>query len=72
MMLIYESNQTKNETYIESRTYLDIKSGILTFYQYTFKHNKVINTNCVEIPLKQFGLISKSVLKSYLLLGKSG
>lgn len=66
MMLIYESNQTKNETYIESRTYLDIKSGIIVFYQYTFKHNKVINTNCVEVPLKQFSLIAKSLLKSYI------
>jgi len=66
MMLIYESNQTNNETYIESRTYLDIKSGIITFYQYTFKHNKVINTNCVEVPLKQFSLIAKSLLKSYI------
>ena len=67
MMLIYESNQTNNETYIESRTYLDIKSGILTFYQYTFKHNKVINTNCVEIPIKQFSLIAKSLVQSYIL-----
>ena len=66
MVLIYESNQTNNETYIESRTYLDIKSGIITFYQYTFKHNKVINTNCVEVPLKQFSLIAKSLLKSYI------
>ena len=68
MMLIYESNQTNNETYIESRTYLDIKSGILRFYQYTFKHNKVINTNCVEIPIKQFSLIAKSLVKSYIVM----
>ena len=67
-MFIYESNQTNNETYIESRTYLDIKSGIITFYQYTFKHNKVINTNCVEVTLKQFALIAKSLLKSYILM----
>ena len=68
MVLIYESNQTNNETYIESRTYLDIKSGIIVFYQYTFKHNKVINTNCVEVTLKQFALIAKSLLKSYILM----
>ena len=67
MMLIYESNQTNNKTHIESRTYLDIKSGILTFYQYTFNHNKVINTNCVEIPIKQFSLIAKSLVQSYIL-----
>jgi len=67
-MFIYESKQTNNETYIESRTYLDIKSGMLTFYQYTFKHNKVINTNCVEVPLKQFSLIAKSLLQSYLFM----
>ena len=67
-MFIYESNQTNNETYIESRTYLDIKSGIIVFYQYTFKHNKVINTNCVEVTLKQFALIAKSLLKSYILM----
>ena len=66
MMLIYESKQTNNETYIESRTYLDIKSGILTFYQYTFKHNKIINTNCVEVTVKQFALIAKSMVKSYI------
>lgn len=66
-MLIYESKQTNNETHIESRTYLDIKSGILTFYQYTFKHNKIINTNCVEVPIKQFSLIAKSLVKSYIL-----
>ena len=72
MVLIYESNQTNNETYIESRTYLDIKSGTVLFYQYTFKNNKVINTNCVEIPIKQFGPISKNILKSYLLLDKYG
>ena len=66
MVLIYESNQTNNETYIESRTYLDIKSGIITFYQYTFKHNKVINTNCVEVTVKQFALIAKSMVKSYI------
>ena len=65
-MFIYESNQTKNETYIESRTYFDIKSGILTFYQYTFKHNKVITTNCVEVTVKQFALIAKSMVKSYI------
>ena len=65
-MFIYESKQTNNDTYIESRTYLDIKSGILTFYQYRFKHNKVIDTNCVEVPLKQFSLIAKSLLKAYI------
>ena len=68
MMLIYESKQTNNETHIESRAYLDIKSGILTFYKYTFKHNNIINTNCVEVTLKQFSLIAKSLLKSYILM----
>ena len=66
-MLVHEFNKTQNETYIESRTYLDSKSGTVLFYQYTFKNNKVINTNCVEVPIKQFGLISKNILRSYIL-----
>ena len=66
-MLVHEFHQAQNETYIESRTYLDSKSGTVLFYQYTFKNNKVINTNCVEVPIKQFGLISKNILRSYIL-----
>ena len=70
MMFIHEFNKTHNEKYVESRTYLDGKSGIVTFYQYTFKNNKVVSTNCIELPIKQLGAIAKSVLKSYILLMK--
>jgi len=67
-MLIQEFKQSHNNIDIETRVYLDIESKNVIIYQYKFCHDKVLDTNCVHIPIMQFGILTKKTLQYYLLL----
>lgn len=56
----YEGEET------ETRIYFDEETRNIIFYQYKYKGDKVIDTNCVEIPIRQFAVVTKEVLKTYL------
>tara|TARA_R110000824_G_scaffold68520_1_gene177153 strand:+ start:761 stop:1030 length:270 start_codon:yes stop_codon:yes gene_type:complete len=56
----YEGEET------ETRIYFDEETKNVIFYQYKYKGDKVIDTNCVEIPIRQFAITTKEVLKPYL------
>jgi|LULM01.1.fsa_nt_gb hypothetical protein len=67
-MLIHEFKDTHNQIDIETRVYLDMQTKSITCYQYKFKKDKVLDINCINVPMNEFGILTKSALKSYLLL----
>ena len=67
-MLIHELKETRKQIDVETRIYLDIKNKNVIFYQYRFKKDKVLDTNCINIPIAEFGKITKMALQSYILL----
>jgi len=56
----YEGEET------ETRIYFDEETRNVIFYQYKYKGDKVIDTNCVEMSIRQFAITTKEVLKPYL------
>ena len=50
----------------ETRIYFDEETRNVIFYQYKYKGSQVIDTNCVEIPVRQFAITTKEVLKPYI------
>tara|TARA_R100000664_G_C2667618_1_gene81055 strand:+ start:267 stop:479 length:213 start_codon:yes stop_codon:yes gene_type:complete len=67
-MLIHEFTQTHNKADIETRIYLNLETKSVAFYQYTYKKDKVLDINSINIPIKEFGKLTKMALKSYILL----
>ena len=67
-MLTHEFKETHKGIETETRIYLDIDSKDVILYQYRFYKDKVLDTNCVHIPIQQFGTLTKSVLKSFLIM----
>ena len=67
-MLIYERKQESDNSDLvtEMRVYFDSDSKGVILYQYKFKHEKVVDINCVQLPIEQFGPLTKSVLKAYV------
>ena len=65
-MLSHEFKETINGIETETRIYLDQESKGVLLYQYRFHKDKVIDTNCIHIPIEQFGTITKSVLRSFI------
>lgn len=66
-MLIHEFKEQKKRLQIETRIYLDVENKYVELYQYTFDKDKVLDTNRIQIPIKQFGKITKSVLSSFII-----
>ena len=56
----YEGEET------ETRIYFDEETRNVIFYQYKYKGDKVIDTNCVEMPVRQFAITTTEVLKPYI------
>ena len=67
-MFIHEFKQTHKHIDIETRIYLDMESQNIIYYQYRFHKDKVLDTSCIYIPITEFGKLTKSALKSYILL----
>ena len=67
-MLIYEFKQDNenSDIVIEMRAYYDTNSKNVTLYQYKFEQDKVIDINCVQLPIEQFGPLTRSVVKAYV------
>ena len=63
-MLVYEIKTSKVS---ETRIYLDNNTKEVVMYQYNFKDNQIVDTNCIQISIQQFGLLTQNVLKSYLI-----
>ena len=58
-MLIHEFTQTHNKADIETRIYLNLETKSVAFYQYTYKKDKVLDINSINIPIKEFGKLTK-------------
>ena len=56
----YEGEET------ETRIYFDEETRNVIFYQYKYKGDQVIDINCVEMPVRQFAITTKEVLKPYI------
>lgn len=67
-MLIHELKETHKQIDVETRIYLDMENKNVIFYQYRFKKDKVLDTNCINIPITEFGKITKMALQSYIQL----
>ena len=67
-MLIHELKETHKQIDVETRIYLDMENKNVIFYQYRFKKDKVLDTNCINIPINEFGKITKMALQSYIQL----
>ena len=67
-MLIHELKETHKQIDVETRIYLDMENKNVIFYQYRFKKDKVLDTNCINIPINEFGKITKMALQSYIKL----
>ena len=65
-MLSYEFKETVKNIDLETRIYLDTESNSVILYQYKFHKDKILDTNCISIPIKEFGKTTKKVLKSFI------
>ena len=67
-MLIYELKQDNenSDIVIEMRAYYDTNSKNVILYQYKFEQDKVIDINCVQLPIEQFGPLTRNVVKAYV------
>ena len=65
-MLVHEFKEIRKGVETETRIYLDIESMDVILYQYRFYKDKVLDTNCIHIPIQKFGAMTKGVLKSFL------
>jgi len=66
-MLIHEFKETSKGVETETRIYLDIKSKYVELYQYRFYKDKILDTNRIQIPIQNFGTVTKNVLSSFIL-----
>ena len=67
-MLIHEHKETHNHIETETRVYLDVENKNVEYYQYQFYEDKVLDINCINIPMVEFGKLTKVALHSYILL----
>tara|TARA_B100000745_G_scaffold287764_1_gene224695 strand:- start:672 stop:890 length:219 start_codon:yes stop_codon:yes gene_type:complete len=65
-MLIYEFIQDGNNVNTETRVYIDKTTSEVVYYQYLFKDDIIVSTNCVRIPIKTFGKLTHDILKFYI------
>jgi hypothetical protein len=65
-MLIQEFIQDGNNVNAETRVYIDKTTSEVVVYQYLFKDDIIVSTNCVRIPIKTFGELTHDILKFYL------
>jgi len=66
-MMIHEFKEANKGIETETRIYLDMESRYVELYQYKFCKDKVLDTNRIQIPIKQFGTLTKGVLGSFIL-----